>query len=304
MPWDAFGSTARQLGNKTVRTTSTTNSSAITSSPFPASNSPPDRKRSAQPRATVPIDSNRQPICLPPALFRRPNQLPLSLFEHLLALAGSGRLMIHSDSDAPTLVSSTKSVLHPSLLQSESMTALATMVGGNKAVMKRNTRAFVGDKIEQALLGPQSEKMTKEDEKADVEPHRKGSIGTSTNQSSRSSRQTSLECSPMTATTSLDTDLSDLSKDEHFSLPDALRDIEPPHAVQAYSHSAKAPLRPNPTLPLIPSDGRPKNFGVVVPGVYRSSFPQSEDYPFIEGLKLKTMVLVTRFETLFSFSTY
>ncbi|KAK3344870.1 tyrosine phosphatase family-domain-containing protein [Neurospora tetraspora] len=202
--------------------------------------------------------------------------------------------MIHSDSDAPTLVSSTKSVLHPSLLQSESMTALATMVGGNKAVMKRNTRAFVGDKIEQALLGPQSEKMTKEDEKADVEPHRKGSIGTSTNQSSRSSRQTSLECSPMTATTSLDTDLSDLSKDEHFSLPDALRDIEPPHAVQAYSHSAKAPLRPNPTLPLIPSDGRPKNFGVVVPGVYRSSFPQSEDYPFIEGLKLKTMVTLVQ----------
>ena len=165
------------------------------------------------------------------------------------------------------------------------------MAGGNKAVTKRNTRAFVGEKTEQALLGPRPEKMTKEDEKMDVvEPHRKGSIGTSTSQSSRSSRQTSLECSPMTAATSSDTDLSDLSKDEHLSLPDALCDIEPPHAVQAYSHSAKASLRPNPALPLMHSDGRPENFGVVVPGVYRSSFPQSEDYPFIEGLKLKTMV--------------
>ncbi|KAK1778114.1 tyrosine phosphatase family-domain-containing protein [Copromyces sp. CBS 386.78] len=202
--------------------------------------------------------------------------------------------MTHSDSSASTLVSSTKSVLHPSLLQSESMTALASMVGGNKAVTKRNTRAFVGEKTEQALLGPQSEKMTKEDEKADVEPHRKGSIGTSTSQSSRSSRQTSLECSPMTAATSLDTDLSDLSKEEHLSLPDALRDVEPSHAVQAYSHSAKAPLRPNPILPLITSDGRPKNFGVVVPGVYRSSFPQTEDYPFIEGLGLKTMVTLVQ----------
>ncbi|KAK3486380.1 tyrosine phosphatase family-domain-containing protein [Neurospora crassa] len=174
------------------------------------------------------------------------------------------------------------------------MTALATMAGGNKAVMKRNTRAFVGDNTEQALVGSQSERLAKEDERADVGPHRKGSIGTFTSQSSRSSRQTSLECSPMTAATSLDTDLSDLSKDEHLSLPDALRDIEPPHAVQAYSHSAKAPLWPNPTFPLIPSEGRPKNFGVVVPGVYRSSFPQTEDYPFIEGLKLKTMVTLVQ----------
>ena len=290
MPWDTLGSTAPQHRNKSDRTTSTNNRRAIRSSPFPSSNSSPDRKRPGQPRATVPIDSNRQPICYPPALFRRSNQLPLSLFEHILALAGSGRLMIHSASDASTLVSPTKSVLHSSLLQPESMTALATMVGGNKTAMKRNTRAFIGEKTELPLLGPQSEKMSKEDEKTDVEPHREGSIGTSTSQSSRSSRQTSLECSPTTAATSLDADLSELGREEQFSLPDALRDIEPPHAVQAYSHSAKDLPRPNPTLPLIPSDGRPKNFGIVVPGVYRSSFPQSEDYPFIESLGLKTMV--------------
>ncbi|KAL2020551.1 hypothetical protein VTK56DRAFT_8351 [Thermocarpiscus australiensis] len=40
----------------------------------------------------------------------------------------------------------------------------------------------------------------------------------------------------------------------------------------------------------LPAGPRPANFGIVVPGVYRSSFPQPEDYPFIESLKLKTIV--------------
>jgi hypothetical protein len=32
------------------------------------------------------------------------------------------------------------------------------------------------------------------------------------------------------------------------------------------------------------------NFGTVVPGVYRSSYPRSHHYPFIQSLKLKTIV--------------
>lgn len=36
--------------------------------------------------------------------------------------------------------------------------------------------------------------------------------------------------------------------------------------------------------------GRPTNFGTVVPGVYRSSYPQEADYEFIQKLKLKTIV--------------
>jgi tyrosine-protein phosphatase SIW14 len=39
-----------------------------------------------------------------------------------------------------------------------------------------------------------------------------------------------------------------------------------------------------------PVEGRPANFGVVAPGVYRSSFPQPENYAFVKSLKLKTMV--------------
>lgn len=36
--------------------------------------------------------------------------------------------------------------------------------------------------------------------------------------------------------------------------------------------------------------GQPINFGTIVPGVYRSSYPQETDYPFIQKLGLKTIV--------------
>jgi hypothetical protein len=39
-------------------------------------------------------------------------------------------------------------------------------------------------------------------------------------------------------------------------------------------------------------EDRPVNFGLVVPGVYRSSYPKADDYGFIKGLKLKTVVYV------------
>ncbi|KAM0428616.1 hypothetical protein ACHAPT_006977 [Fusarium lateritium] len=48
--------------------------------------------------------------------------------------------------------------------------------------------------------------------------------------------------------------------------------------------------------PPAPLNGRPHNFGVVVPGVYRSSFPKSHDFEYIKGLKLKTIVTLVRKE--------
>lgn len=36
--------------------------------------------------------------------------------------------------------------------------------------------------------------------------------------------------------------------------------------------------------------GQPLNFGTVVPDVYRSSYPQEADYPFLEKLGLKTIM--------------
>ena len=34
----------------------------------------------------------------------------------------------------------------------------------------------------------------------------------------------------------------------------------------------------------------PINFGVVIPGIYRSGYPEASDFPFIQSLKLKTIV--------------
>lgn len=48
--------------------------------------------------------------------------------------------------------------------------------------------------------------------------------------------------------------------------------------------------------PPMSTDGRPFNFGVVIPGVYRSSFPKSHDFEYIKGLGLKTIVLVTHLD--------
>ncbi|KAI9170885.1 Tyrosine-protein phosphatase SIW14 [Paramyrothecium foliicola] len=49
-------------------------------------------------------------------------------------------------------------------------------------------------------------------------------------------------------------------------------------------------------LPNVLSTGRPLNFGVVVPGVYRSSYPKPDNYGFVKDLKLKTMVTLVKKE--------
>ncbi|KAL7794215.1 tyrosine phosphatase family domain-containing protein [Trichoderma ceciliae] len=47
-------------------------------------------------------------------------------------------------------------------------------------------------------------------------------------------------------------------------------------------------------FPPAPMEGRPVNFGLVVPGVYRSSYPTADDYGFLKGLKLKTVVTLVK----------
>jgi tyrosine-protein phosphatase SIW14 len=52
---------------------------------------------------------------------------------------------------------------------------------------------------------------------------------------------------------------------------------------------AKTGLKPH-KLDGLHQDDRPLNFGQVLPGIYRSSFPRTEDYPFYKKLGLKTVV--------------
>jgi tyrosine-protein phosphatase SIW14 len=98
-------------------------------------------------------------------------------------------------------------------------------------------------------------------------------------------RCTSLEPSPMVRPTDIQQEVDSLELDSPGPNGHELRDaFHPPTAIQKLSYSVHE-LEKN-----LPTESRPANFGIVVPGVYRSSFPQSEDYAFIEGLKLKTIV--------------
>jgi tyrosine-protein phosphatase SIW14 len=44
----------------------------------------------------------------------------------------------------------------------------------------------------------------------------------------------------------------------------------------------------------VPLIGRPANFGVVTPGLYRSSYPKPDDYGFLKDLNLKTVVTLVK----------
>ncbi|KAJ6782217.1 hypothetical protein PWT90_06723 [Aphanocladium album] len=46
--------------------------------------------------------------------------------------------------------------------------------------------------------------------------------------------------------------------------------------------------------PIVPLEGRPLNFGVIVPGFYRSSYPKQHDFEFLKSLKLKTVVTLVK----------
>ncbi|ROT35221.1 hypothetical protein SODALDRAFT_321254 [Sodiomyces alkalinus F11] len=67
--------------------------------------------------------------------------------------------------------------------------------------------------------------------------------------------------------------------------PDRGRDLRP-----LGLNLPSLPTTPSSMQRTIPMEGRPPNFGVVVPGVYRSSYPGPEDFPFIQQLGLNTMV--------------
>ncbi|ORY64203.1 tyrosine phosphatase family-domain-containing protein [Pseudomassariella vexata] len=62
----------------------------------------------------------------------------------------------------------------------------------------------------------------------------------------------------------------------------------PGFVLQDVYHSARDVVRIE--RPLATPLTLPDNFGCVLPGVFRSAFPQTQDYAFLRGLKLKTIV--------------
>lgn len=57
------------------------------------------------------------------------------------------------------------------------------------------------------------------------------------------------------------------------------------------SNVASIPMPLSPTTKYhVPAQGQPFNFGEVVPGVYRSSYPTPQDFSYMKELGLKTVV--------------
>jgi tyrosine-protein phosphatase SIW14 len=77
-------------------------------------------------------------------------------------------------------------------------------------------------------------------------------------------------------------------RSSRMSPDDAFGDVE--RATGNSSRKAPNSQEAKSHLVTLPTEGQPTNFGTVVPGVYRSSYPQSEDYPFLEKLGLRTVV--------------
>lgn len=155
-------------------------------------------------------------------------------------------------------------------------------VGVKVVVSKRSARPYIEDGMEKETHQYQGKRMAKHEE-TELEGQDKKNTSRATSQSS----QRSVEPSPLVhpADGEHEVDVLSLGGQGRRGSSSEIRDaFHPPTANQHFAYSTHE------LEERLPVEGRPANFGIVVPGVYRSSFPQSEDYAFIESLKLKTIV--------------
>jgi tyrosine-protein phosphatase SIW14 len=170
------------------------------------------------------------------------------------------------------------------MLVQEAVRSWVAMAVGIQAVSKRSARMYVEDKGENNEKDGSRQQLRRASAYEDniLIATKKDSI------CSQSSRQTSLEASPSISAASVDQKL-DIAVSGSGALLQGTKDIYP-GAIEMFGSVQEYDAFANPGSETLPAAGRPLNFGVVVPGVYRSSFPQAEDYAFVEGLKLKTVV--------------
>ncbi|KAK4451820.1 tyrosine phosphatase family-domain-containing protein [Podospora aff. communis PSN243] len=171
------------------------------------------------------------------------------------------------------------------------------MTVGIKAVSKRSARMYVEDEGENNEKDGSRQQLRRASAYEDtvVTAISKNSICTANSQttlSSQSSRQTSLEVSPSISAVRVDQKLDIAPSDSGALLQEKKSTY--PGAIEMFASVQEYAAFSNPGDETLPAAGRPLNFGVVVPGVYRSSFPQAEDYAFVEALKLKTVVTLVQ----------
>jgi tyrosine-protein phosphatase SIW14 len=149
----------------------------------------------------------------------------------------------------------------------------------NKVVSKRSGRPYGDDDMDNQTEDHQEKRVGRHEDTKSEGRDRQKSTSTATTHSS----QSSLEPSPVIRPTDVQLEIGALELDAPARSDSELRDAFHP-TQQQFAYSI------NELEKSLPTESRPANFGIVVPGVYRSSFPQTEDYGFIEGLKLKTIV--------------
>ncbi|KAM0330954.1 hypothetical protein ACHAQA_003911 [Verticillium albo-atrum] len=159
---------------------------------------------------------------------------------------------------------------------------------------KRSVRTFEGDgRHATEDNARRANRKTKEDEPATKDAPEKR-----TTHKTLSRRASDESC--LSPETGVETSSSMASVDHESAVMDLEAQCERSRRVR---HPTIADSRP--ALPLVPVDsslkrqhvpmeGRPANFGIVVPGVYRSSYPKPEDFGFVKNLGLRTIVTLGR----------
>ncbi|KAM0277584.1 hypothetical protein ACHAQH_005703 [Verticillium albo-atrum] len=154
---------------------------------------------------------------------------------------------------------------------------------------KRSARTFEGDGHHATENDtPRANRRTKEEDTAAKDALEKRSTYKTI------SRRASGESCPAPET-SVEMSSTMAAVDSDSAVQDLEAQCERSRRVRHSAHSD-----PCPALPLVPADlsfkrhvpeeGRPVNFGIVVPGVYRSSYPKGEDFDFVKNLGLRTIV--------------
>jgi len=88
--------------------------------------------------------------------------------------------------------------------------------------------------------------------------------------------------------------LSSMSRSQSVTAVTMERSLSAPTSDSDSRSSSISRGRVQPSEPVASLDGRPFNFGMVLPGVYRSSFPKVHDFDYIKGLGLKTIVTLVK----------
>ncbi|KAJ4306783.1 tyrosine-protein phosphatase siw14 [Collariella sp. IMI 366227] len=158
---------------------------------------------------------------------------------------------------------------------------------GQKVVSKRSSKPYVNYDMEKEVDNAQTVRVVQQEEKVSEDCDNRSLTSTGTVYSYRSSR----EHSPIASSPPeyLKDPARGLDAEKRHHTDVEIRDVfYPPLTAEDLVYS------PRELEKGLLCEGRPANFGIVVPGVYRSSFPQSDDYAFIKELKLKTIVTLVQ----------